>query len=1584
MAHPYTRCLITFVFILVTCGGLLAQDILIGSGNVNTCTGTFYDSGGPNGNHAGTPQEITICSSAAGTAQSHVRLLFTALDIAGAIRVFNGPNTSAPERTPVTDTGGATGFTVTATAGNPSGCLTLLFEPNGDPPGAGWAATISCVRSCQDITGSVTTQPAAQPAVDGFVDVCPGDEITFMATPDFPENNVNYAQAAATANFEWSFQDGTVASGTGLTSVTHTFDEPGGYIVQVVITDDQGCRNTTPIVQRVRVAPPPRFGEPDISLSAICANQEVSITIGRPGATSDIILDATTIPFSYNTSQTLAELVYLPDGNGDVYESPIVFTNFLPGQTLSSPGDLIRICATMEHSYLGDLDIFLECPDGREVFMHRYDDDDEVQRQLLGLGTNDTDENDPPDPFGTYCWTATAPRTMQQTVIQDNIGDDETVPSGDYRSEQSFASLVGCPLNGEWKLKIRDNIPQDNGSIGSWTLEFADFLYPEQDTFQVALTDLRILPDNNFTSYNIDSVTFLAPNAGPNGISIEATDEYGCRYDTAVIIDVLPPYHPGCFTCGPLVDRPTLDTAVCLGASFTPNVVGSSQDTAITFESTGAVDFGNALYPNRPGAYISGIAVADFVPDRIVSVAEDFVSVCVNLENNGNLSDVILQLISPNNEVITLLRDFGGNGEDLVQTCFSPTATQPLSTGTAPYTGTWQSIGGNWPSFNNAPINGEWTVRAFDRAGNDLGRFVSWSVAFRYQNQPTYAWTPNDGTLSCTDCPNPSIEPMGDATYTVLVTDANGCTDQATVNVTLETLDASFSHTVTEPACGGEASGTVDLTVTGPDGPYTFRWSNGATTEDLTGVPSGAYVVTVSNAAGCREVYEVELNEPDPLILSLDEVVNVSCFGGSDGQVLVSTTGGVAPVTYRWNDPNVQVDEDAGALTARAYRLVATDANGCTDTLNVDVGQPDPLAVTFRSQDVACRGGADGYAVAVATGGNGDYAYAWQTGSSQDSVPGLAAGPYEVTVTDPLGCSVTASVTLDQPAEALTATTVQDEQGCFEASANRATVTAAGGRGGYQYAWGNGEVTATAVALPAGQNLITVTDAGGCPVVDTIELEDLPAVTVNIIAVLPSCNDTDDGRLGVIPGGGAGSSEADYTYLWSTGATELAINDLPGNRLYAVTVTDTVGCTGQGERFLAAPPPITFDLDETPVDCSGNSTGALRINNLDGPNPGDFFLQWGPGAGNSTSTTVSGLAAGDYALAISDVDGCNLDTLLTVTSPPPLGASFERRDVSCFGDTDGSIVVQGTGGVGNYRYAWDTGSNQTQLAGLAAGTYALTVSDGNDCTFREEVTIVQPAAVGLSAAADPVVCRGDATGGIILTANGGRPPYLYGLEGQGFTRNDVFIGLPAGDYVAFVRDSSGCEISTVVLVEDGPEFTVELPEDEQIVFGDSLVLNPTTTGGVGVVNYEWRGSYPGTLSCTDCEEPLATPEFEIDYSVAVTDANGCRDEDRFRVSVRKIREVFVPTGFTPNDDGMNDRLIVHGRPGTQVVEFIVFDRWTNEVYVGEEFPVNDVDAAWDGTYKGTPLPADVYLYRVIVRYDDDSEETLSGQTTLVR
>ncbi|MEM9259351.1 MAG: PKD domain-containing protein, partial [Bacteroidota bacterium] len=658
MPQRYLRIFFILLGLVGFFASVEAQNIRISQGGtVSSCTGEFTDAGGAGGNHSapGQSQEITLCPS--GGTGTHVELLFSEIDIDGTMTIFNGPNTTEPILTTLTGADNGIAFRARATAGNGSGCLTIRFENNGSTSRAGWVASINCVAACQPIEAVlVSANPAPQPDLFGYIDICPGTEVTFSGRGNYPENGDVYTQSDATSTFTWNFQDGTVATGQ---TVTHTFEEAGGYAVQLLIEDNRACRNSNRISQRVRVAPPPIYDRIANIPTTICVDEEVPVTLGSSGNPGSIEINPVAQEFSFNTSQTFSETTRLPDGTGVEYSSPLLFSNFNPGQTLEQSADLVRICAVMEHSYLGDLDIWIQCPNGNRLDLLRYIPGNDVAGQELGQADKDTNTPDIP---GTYCWTASAPRSMTQAVTFLGVGDDETLPDGDYAFEGNINALVGCDLNGEWSMHVQDNLPADNGTIFEWSIEFANDVYPDQETFSVPIQSLQFVPGPSFSFYSSDSVILASSNPGPRSVVISSTDDFFCNYDTTIVFNVAPPFDPACFTCGPLIARPQMDTSICRGENFTPNVARTDlMDTVIVWEATLAAPFSNNLYGSSAESYNSVIDVTAHSPAQIADVNQVIESVCINLENAGDLSDITIELVAPNGRSLSLLENFGGN-----------------------------------------------------------------------------------------------------------------------------------------------------------------------------------------------------------------------------------------------------------------------------------------------------------------------------------------------------------------------------------------------------------------------------------------------------------------------------------------------------------------------------------------------------------------------------------------------------------------------------------------------------------------------------------------------------------------------------------------------------------------------------------------------------------------------------------------------------------------------------------------------------------------------------------------------------------
>lgn len=1573
---------------------LRAQTFRISTNDqVDACDGNFVDAGSLVGPHSvGTDQIITICSES--TVNTHVRVTFETLFINGTLTVYNDDNADDPNDIIATYTSDDSGSNpiIFATAANTTGCLTFTFL--GDAADVGWNGIISCQRACQPVIATLfDTDPTVEPADTGYIDVCPFDTVTFFGGGVYPEDGLVYDQDDATSTLEWFFTDGFEAPQSNV--IQRVFTEPGGYILNLKVTDVEGCESLNAIQQRIRVSGRPTFNLQDDIVMEVCANDTIAIsgsTEINPNTASNVFVDSDSIGFP--ASLSVADTTFLPDGNDEMYQSTLTFNAFSPGATLTSLDDLIGICMNMEHSYAGDLDLYIECPNGSQAVFIDFTGPG-LGGQYFGIPV-DIDADLSPGVGYDYCFIPDPSLlSISEHAIMNGTDANGSIAAGNYTadSDAEWDNLIGCPLNGDWILRIQDNLFSDNGYIFSWSIEFDAQLYPDVETFFVGIEDQFWVEEDNIFYYEPDTIAAVGELAGNNYFSYAIIDSFGCYFDTTVIVQVLPLTAPDCYECQPILDQNVQDAVVCTDSELQTTLASSATlDTLIAWGDYARDTLTNERHNSIGTAYQSVISVTDMSPATIGDAATTIQSICVDIET-ARAGDIRIFLRSPLGALLELSSGNGGNDPNYTGTCFTPTATTSITDGNAPFTGTFLPEA-DLSFLNGSPLNGDWTLLVYDVAGGtEFGRFLGWRITFLNQNTITYSWAPDDGSLSCTDCPDPIITVSAPGTYTVTATDAYGCTETGEVNITLGDLPPNIVVDVTQPDCDSSTgSAFVDLD---PTAGYQYSWSHGPNTQSVTDLPPGNYTVTIS-AGECSTTREITIDDSGAPLIELEQITDVTCFGGSDGQIDVNVTGGAGELTFQWDDPNLQVLEDAVFLDAGTYVLVVTDENGCSDNFTATVIQPDSLELAFLTDDVNCNGGNDGSATVSASGGNGGYQYAWETGAATASASDLMAGNYAITVTDQEGCSTVDSITVNEPAAAVSLVIAQDTRGCNGESLNVATVTASGGMPPYEYEWSNGGENPTATNLPAGTNSVTVTDGSGCGTVIEIDLQDLEPITFNLFASSPTCNGDADGALGVNQlAGGAGTTDADYSFGWSTGSVDIIAENLVGGVEYSLTVTDQQGCTGVQTRLLEQPDPVTFASEPTNVSCFGFTDGSIALTDLNGPNLGGFDVQWDAAAGNSTDPTVTDLGAGTYGVVITDSEGCEATGNIVITQPTILEVDLQQYDVSCFGEIDGSLGTAVSGGTPGYTFQWSDGSTTTEIDDLAAGEYSLTLTDANGCVQTRQTTIVQPPEVVVTTQPTAVVCRGDATGIISITGQGGRPPFTYGLQGTGFNLNSQFIGLPAGDYTAFVRDASGCIGTSEVAVPDGPAFTVDLGPDTTIIFGDSIDLSANFSGAVGTVIYAWSGSYGGTLLCpTDsdrdegrfvsCPTPNALPEFEIDYRLRLLDENGCEAEGRRRVSVRKIRVVEVPTAFTPNGDNENDLLLVHGRPGTNVKRFSVFNRWGELVYEDGDFPVNDPNRGWNGEQRNQPVTGGVYLWQAEVIYEDGSEELLTGQTSLLR
>ena len=1093
-------------------GMLGAQAILMQNGTVNTCSGFFQDSGGGNGDYGNDENyTLTLCSD--GTSGTHVQLTFNNVVIAPGDELcfYDGTDTSAPLLACASEFGSSSAFIIQATAANPGGCLTITFVSDDAGTGAGWSAAIECIPSCQTILAQLdSTLPAAMPADTGWIDICPGDRVFFWGSGQYPQNGVAYNHSDFTSTFEWDFGDGTFGVGP---NVTHVYDEPGGYIVQLTITDQFGCRNTNFISQRVRVSTRPQFVSGREVPQQICVGDSIELNAMVNLLDSAHNVSVAPTEGSFLVQGVRSDSLPLPDGDGTSYMTSITFTDFAPGQVLTDINDLLGICVNMEHSWMRDLQISIECPNGTSVILH--DHPGQVGGEVFLGEPFEADEGLIPPIPGVgydYCWTPNAPNP---TWIQyANMYNPQTLPPGDYSSYEPLENLIGCPLNGEWTITVQDLWAIDNGYIFSWGINFNPDLYPSIETFTPQIVSYEWLDHPSIFFMDQDSIAASPQSAGTASYTFRLTDDFGCAWDTMFQIQVLPQTHPDCRSCTQLL-TPQPDTSICVGESVALDATGYVQmSDTITFEAYPNAEFNAGDHPaNNP--LVSEVDVNSIFPLSLSNPQQQLVRVCVDIETDF-ASDIRMRLRAPDGTVIPLAENVGGSGDDFKQTCFVTTPfAPPISSGSPPFTGNFAPQG-NWTDLAGAPTNGKWALLVSDDFGlttNSLLRW--WSISFIATNDISYLWSPITD-LSCFTCPDPVATPMSDATYVVSAVDNYGCAATDTVQLfTFGTLPAP------EVSCFELVPGTLQFDWTDVVPGYSYQVStdgvnweppnNGPLSHVLSGIPSGASATLYVRAEAQSSFCGVETGEASCLTqcqLFADQdaasKLEVSCAGACDAVLDLNVYQSYAPLTYvlRNLDDGTQTtytEEPITGLCAGNYALYVSDLYDCADTLFFAVTEPEPIVATWDVVENLCYGDSAAVISVMVEGGTAPWSYLWNTGHTASKVGNLPQGTYLVTVTDAHGCTWTQAIEVTDPPPLEVELETADIT-CYDAGDGQIRIIPSGGTPPYDFeATGNGIMGHNLYYnLNEGAYAITVWDANDCRWQGTATIHNPPPFTLQV------------------------------------------------------------------------------------------------------------------------------------------------------------------------------------------------------------------------------------------------------------------------------------------------------------------------------------------------------------------------------------------------------------------------------------------------------------------------------------------------------
>jgi hypothetical protein len=720
----------------------------------------------------------------------------------------------------------------------------------------------------------------------------------------------------------------------------------------------------------------------------------------------------------------------------------------------------------------------------------------------------------------------------------------------------------------------------------------------------------------------------------------------------------------------------------------------------------------------------------------------------------------------------------------------------------------------------------------------------------------TYSWSSSGGTAA-------TATGLIAGTYSVTVTDANGCNIVKTVTIT-EPAALAFTNSQINVSCNGGSNGSATIAVVGGTPGYTYSWTpGGGSTATVAGLSAGTYTVLVTDTKGCTASTIYIITQPTALTATINQT-NVSCNAGTNGSATVTINGGIPAYTYSWA-PSGGTSNTATGLATGQYTLTTTDGKGCQLNTMVSITQPSGITITTSQINVSCNGGSNGSATASATGGVGPYTYFWKPyGGTTATASGLINGTYTVTVTDNNACQNTMTVSITQPPVLVSAITLQTNVSCAGEKNGAATVVASGGIMPYNYTWSTAPVqtAATATGLSAGTYTVNITDGNGCTSVSTVNITQPFQLTLSNTSINVSCNGGNNGSATVSASGGT----AGYTYNWlPSGGNAASATNLQATT-YTVIVTDTKGCTARDSMIITQPTALNANITaQTDASCNGSANGAATVV-ASGGTPG-YSYAWSPTGG--TNATANALAAGTYTVSVTDNNSCVRSATVIISQPASMVLTTSSVNSNC-GGTNGSATVSVSGGTAGYSYTWNSSPVQTTATatGLPAGFYTVTVTDAGGCVKVADVIVNTNSSQTIAImVTNTISCNGDNLGSAAITVTGGSAPFTYNWAPSGGTGSTA-TGLSAGTYTVTVTDVNGCIAAGAVTLTQPPTLSISTAHTNVSCNGGADgSASVSALGGTPGYIYNWAPS-GGTGT-------IANGLIAGTYTVIATDSKGC-------------------------------------------------------------------------------------------------------------
>ena len=766
-------------------------------------------------------------------------------------------------------------------------------------------------------------------------------------------------------------------------------------------------------------------------------------------------------------------------------------------------------------------------------------------------------------------------------------------------------------------------------------------------------------------------------------------------------------------------------------------------------------------------------------------------------------------------------------------------------------------------------------------------------------------WTGPDGFASTSD----NIEGLNPGTYCIVVTDQNNCMRDTCVEALAgDCPESEVSIEIGNITCFEGNDGTASLNNFDSERTYDILWSTDETTPSIENLGPGDYEVVVTDDLSCSQAILFTVSSPEELTLDI-QTTNESGLGLEDGTATAIIDGGTGEYTFEWIEPTGDILNTNQAMISNlapgGYCLIVSDENDCSVEHCFEIiAAEDPcssLSVLIDTSNATCADAEDGEVFVAIEGAAEPVSVMWSTGETGIMIENLAIGTYEVTVIDGNNCESVSEFTITSP-DPLESSLSTTNESTLNAGDGIITSNISGGTGNYTYMWSNNETTPSIMNLIPGEYCLTITDTNNCTetVCSEVLSSDDPCTEFMI-----TVSTTDVNCFGGSTGSSIATTEGGATpisYEWSTGDEDATISNLPAGT-YEVTATDANQCTAIEMVTINSPDELNIELVSTNESSLNAGDGSASAQISGGTAPYEYSWINGDFDEFSDELMISDLSPGQYCFLVSDANDCQSESCVEILPGDDLCSDFSAEitgtQPTCFGDTNGSINSVVVGGMAPYLYTWSDGSDLANLEDIAAGTYSLTLTDANDCSFNTSLTISEPDALTLDLNTSMESMPMSNDGMAAAQVNGGTAPYTY----QWSSGDSVaqIANLAPGNYCVTATDSNGCSIEGCVDVfaaEDlCADFNISLSANDILCFGETTgSISPIIENGLAPYTYLWNNG-----DTTESTNDLAAGE----YSIIVTDANDCSAEAS--IELTQANELtLVLTANNESNSGVED------------------------------------------------------------------------------